>query len=146
MNFFVKKNDGRDKRLNFAIFVVWSINYVLAESLERKVSIPSFSFYRQSADCYSHVFSLIHPVNEFSLKEMRTWGQPMISSWCLCGRCYVWIKRIGGQGSPRFLTPMVESFSTDLLTATKSLLDRAAFRILSNINNHAPQWKYVKRF
>ena len=33
---------------------------------------------------YLYVFSIIHPVDEFSFKEMRTWGQPKISSCCLC--------------------------------------------------------------
>ena len=33
---------------------------------------------------------------------------------------YMCIKRIGGQGSPRFLTPMVKSFSVNLLTALES--------------------------
>ena len=31
---------------------------------------------------YSHVFSFIHPVDEFSLKEMRAWGQSKILSCC----------------------------------------------------------------
>ena len=87
VNFFVKTNDGRDKRLNFAIFVVWSVGYVSAESLEREGSISLSSVYGQSADNYSHVFSPIHPVDEFSFKEMRTWGQPMISSCCLFVTC-----------------------------------------------------------
>ena len=29
-------------------------------------------------DCSSHVFSLMHLVDQFSLKEMRTWGQSKI--------------------------------------------------------------------
>ena len=33
----------------------------------------------------SHTFfSLIDPVDEFSFKEMSMWGQPKISSFCLC--------------------------------------------------------------
>ena len=32
----------------------------------------------QVGDCCSHVFSLMHLVDEFSLKEMRTWGQSKI--------------------------------------------------------------------
>ena len=87
VNFFVRPIDGRDRRLNFAIFAVWSASYVLAESLERKGSISSSSFYGQSVDYYSHVFSLIDPVDVLTFKEMRTWGQPMISSCCLCVRC-----------------------------------------------------------
>ena len=72
MNFFVKISGGRERRINFAIFVVWSVSYVLVESLEREGSISSSSFYGQSADYYSHVFSLIHPLDEFSFKELRT--------------------------------------------------------------------------
>ena len=33
VNVFVKTSDGREKRLNFAIFVVWSVSYVSAKSL-----------------------------------------------------------------------------------------------------------------
>ena len=43
--------------------------------------------YGQSADYYSHIVSFIHPVDEFSFKETRKWGQPVISSSCLCIRC-----------------------------------------------------------
>ena len=87
VNFFVKTNEGRDRWLNFAIFVVWSVSYALAESLEHERSISSSSFYGQLANYFSHVFSLICPVDEFSIKEMRMWGQPMISSCCFCITC-----------------------------------------------------------
>ena len=56
-------------------------------------------------NCYSHVFSLIYQVNEFSIKEMRTWGQS---------------KELGGRGSARYPTPMVKRFSTDCLPAIES--------------------------
>ena len=46
---------------------------------------------------YSHVLSLIHPVDEFSFKEMRTWGQFKISSGCLCVLCES--KELGGRVS-----------------------------------------------
>ena len=42
-----------------------------AKISEHEGSISS-SFYGQLPDYLSHVFSLIHPVDEFSLKEMRT--------------------------------------------------------------------------
>ena len=78
------------------------------------------SFCGRLADYYSHVFSLIHQLllGEFSFKEMRTYSQTKISSCCL----YVWCKsrELGGSGSPRFPTPMVESLSADLLPAIKS--------------------------
>ena len=79
----------------------------------RKGNISPYSFYGQLLDYQSHIFSLIYPVDEFSFKEMRTWGQ--ISSGCL----YVWCKsrELGGRESSKFPTPMVESFSTDLLPA-----------------------------
>ena len=76
-----------ERRRNFAIFVVFSVGYVLAESLEREESILSSSIYGQLADYYSHFFSLIHPVDKFSFREMRTWGQPMISSCYFCVTC-----------------------------------------------------------
>ena len=87
VNIFVKTNGGRDRRPDFDIFVIWSVSYILAESVEHKESISSSSFYGQSADYHLHIFSLIHPVDEFSFWEMRTWGQPMISSCSLCVRC-----------------------------------------------------------
>ena len=70
--FLFKTYDGRDRRLNFAIFVVESVGYVLADSLEREESISSSNIYGQSADNYSHVFTLIHPMDEFFFKDMKT--------------------------------------------------------------------------
>ena len=86
LTFFVKTNDGRDRRLHSATFVVWSVSSFLAQSLERDGNMSS-SFYRQSADYYSHVFSLIHPVDEFPFKEKRSRVQPIIISCCLCVTC-----------------------------------------------------------
>ena len=57
-------------------------------------------------------------MDEFSFKEMKTWSQFKISSCCLCVRCKP--RELGGRGSSRFSTPMVESFSADLLPAIKS--------------------------
>ena len=86
--------------------------------------ILSSSFCGQLADCYSHVFILIHPLDEFSFKQMRMWGQSKISPCCI----YVWCKsrELGGRGSPRFPTQMVEIFFADL-TSYKKLLGRVAF-------------------
>ena len=42
---------------------------------EHEGSISPSSFYGQLPDYWSHVFSLIYPVDEFSFKEMKTWGQ-----------------------------------------------------------------------
>ena len=71
--------------------------------------ILSFSFCGQLANYYSHVFSLIHPLDEFSFQEMRTWVQSKFSY------CYlsVWCKsrELGGRGSPKFPTPMMEIFA-----------------------------------
>ena len=50
----------------------------------------------------SHMsFSFIYPVDEFSLKKMRTWGQFKISSYCF----FVWCKsrELGGSESSKFL-------------------------------------------
>ena len=45
------------------------------------------------------------------------WGQPKISSCCLCVWCK--LKEFGGRGNARFPTSMVESFSADFLAATE---------------------------
>ena len=70
------------------------------------------------ADNYIHVFSLIHPVDRFSFKEMRTRDQSKISSCCLCVWCKP--KELGGRRSIKFPTSMVESFSGDFLPAIES--------------------------
>ena len=88
-------------------------------------------------------FSLIHPVHEFSFKEMSImWGQPKISSCCLCVWCKS--KELGGSPSTRFPTSMVESFSADFVSAVESYWT-VAFRILPNINDGAPVRKYMER-
>ena len=67
-------------------------------------------------------------MDEFSFREMKTWGQSKISSYCVF--C-LWCKsrELGGRGSSRFpsVTPIVETSS-----------GRNTFRILSNINDGAP--------
>ena len=73
---------------------------------ERNIS-PS-SFYGQLPDYYSHAFSLIYPVEEFFLKEMRTCGLSKISCYCFCVWCES--RKSRGRGSSRFscATPVVE--------------------------------------
>ena len=64
-------------------------------------------------------FNLTHPVDEFFFKQMSImWGQPKISSYCLCVWCKS--KELGGRGSTRFPTSIVESFSADFLPAIES--------------------------
>ena len=48
----------------------------------REWSISPFSSYGELPDYLSHVLSLICPVGEFSFKEMKTWSQSKISSYC----------------------------------------------------------------
>ena len=66
---------------------------------------------------YSHVFSLIHPVDEFSSKEMSTWGQFKISSGCTCVWCKS--KELGGRMSAKLPAPMVERLSAEWNLETK---------------------------
>ena len=68
-------------------------------------------------------FNLIHPVDEFSFKEMHMWGKPKTSSCFLCVWCKS--KELGGRGSTRSPTSMVESFSVDFLPAIESYWDWA---------------------
>ena len=55
--------------------------------LEHQGSIWPFSFYRQPPNYWSHTFSLACSVDEFSFKEMRTWGQSKFTSYCICVWC-----------------------------------------------------------
>ena len=48
----------------------------------REGSISLSSFYGQLSDYWSQAFNLIYPVDEFSFKEMKTWGPSKISSYC----------------------------------------------------------------
>ena len=97
-----------------------------AKIAKSEESISPSSFYAQLPNYQSHVFSRIYPMDEFFLKEMKTWGQSKISSYCFC----VWCESIesGGRGSSRFpyVTLVIET-SSDLVT----------FRIPSNINDGA---------
>ena len=42
---------------------------------EREGSILPSNFYGQLPNYFSHIFSLISPVDEFSFKGVKTWGQ-----------------------------------------------------------------------
>ena len=86
------------------------------------VSILSSSFCGQLAYYHSHIFSLIHPLDEFSFKEMRTWGQFKISTCCLCVQCKS--RQLGGRGSPRFPTALD---SRNLIFDTKSCRIKSLF-------------------
>ena len=64
-------------------------------------------------------FSLIHLVDEFSFKKISImWGQPKISSCCLCVWCES--KELGGRGSTRYPISIVESFPADFLPVIES--------------------------
>ena len=96
----------------------------MAKTLECEGSILSSSFCGHLANYYSHVFSLVHRLDEFSFKKMRTWGQSKVSSCCLC----VWCKsrELGDRGS-------LNTIGGNLLhrpsTSYKKAFDRIAFGI-----------------
>ena len=83
-----------------------------AKMPQHEGSISSSSFYGKLPDYQSHVFSLIYPVDEFSLKEMKAGDQSKISSYCFCVWCES--RELEGRGSSRFpcITPVVETFSS----------------------------------
>ena len=58
---------------------------------------------------------------------MRMWGQSKISSCSICD----WFesREMGDRGSPRLPTPMVESFSADLLPAINSYWIESPFKL-----------------
>ena len=88
----------------------------------------------------NHVFTLIHPLDEFSFKEMRTWSQSKISSCCLCVQCKSrGIRRGGGQCNiHQWWRASPQTFQL------QKIIGRVAFRILSNINDGVPLGKYVE--
>ena len=84
-----------------------------------------------SCPTITHTFFAFYQADEFSFKEMRTWGQSKISPSCIC----VWCEsgELGRRRSSRFpcVTPVVETFSSD----------RVTFRIPSNMNDGVPLQK-----
>ena len=106
----------------------WMIVHIASVKIpECKENISPSTFYGQLPNYNSHVFSLIYPVDDFSLKEVRTWGQCKFSFYCSCVWCES--RKSGGKGSSRFpcVNPMVETSS-----------HRVTFRNPSNINDGAP--------
>ena len=117
----------RNKSIRTLYYCWMHMHIALAKISEHKGSVSPSSFYRQQPDYYSHVVSLIYPVNEFSFEEMKTWRHSKISSYCFC----VWweSRELGSRGSWRFpcINPVPEASS-----------DRVTFKTLSNILNGAP--------
>ena len=110
------------------IFVRIFVIIASAKLPAREGRISPSSCYWQLPNYQSHVFCLAYQADEFSFKEMRTWGHSKISYSCVC----VWCEsgELGCNRSSIFpcVTPVVETFSSD----------KATFRIPSNINDGAP--------
>ena len=83
-------------------------------------------------NCYSHVFILMHPVDEFSLKGMRTWGQSMVET-----------KRVRGEMEYKIFNTSDGKLIWRFSSSYRKLLDRVAFKILSNINDGAPPYLFI---
>ena len=82
VTYSLKINDGRYRMPNF---VIRRASYALAKTLECEGSISSTTIW---ATIIHMFFSFIHPVDEFSFKEMSImWAQSKISSCCLCVWC-----------------------------------------------------------
>ena len=83
----------------------------------------------------SHMFfSLIYPVDEFSLKEMRMWGQSKISSYCF----FVWCKsrELEGRRSSRFpcLTAVVGTSSYRVAFRTLKQRRSSSLKTVNGLN------------
>ena len=98
-----------------------------AKTLEREGIFHQPAFV---GNCYSHVFSLLHPLDEFYLKGMRTWSQS--------------IKRIRRQRKYKISNTNGGKLLLRFSSSYKKLLDRFAFRNLSNINDGVLLRKYVE--
>ena len=88
-------------------------------------------------------FSLIHPVDELSFKEMNVWSQPKISSCCLCVWCKS--KELKRQGEYKIPNTNGGKLLRRFSSSYRKLLETVAFRILSNINDGSPLQKHVER-
>ena len=115
INALLKTNDGRDRKPNllymqFGVLAMPRLKLWIVRG-ENLIIQVLWATGRLLFTCFQPYPSIAF------FKEMRTQSQIKISSCCL----YVWCKsrELGGRGSPRFPTPMVESFSTDLLLAIK---------------------------
>ena len=80
-----------------------------AKILEHEASISPFRFQWQPPGYWSQDFSLACQVDEFSFKEMKTWGQFKFISYCIC---LVWIRRTRRQ---EFKIPLCNSSGGNLL-------------------------------
>ena len=71
---FVKSNDGRDRKPNYRMLFEGLVMLQLKSWRVRRSSHHSAIM----GSCYSQVYSLNHPADEFSSKGMKTWGQRKI--------------------------------------------------------------------
>ena len=87
-------------RISFYCFFLFSVNQVhcfglnpgargehlmftaSAKTPEHEVRISPSNLYGQLPNYWSHVWSLIYPVDECSIKEIKMWGQSEISFYC----------------------------------------------------------------
>ena len=74
VKFLLKIKDGRDGRL-FWLFEGLAMLQLKPWSAKGASYHPAIM-----SNYHSHVFSLIHQVDEYYFKEMSTWGQSKISS------------------------------------------------------------------
>ena len=88
-------------------------------------------------------FSLIHPVDEFCFKEMSTIR--VSPRFHLAVFVFGVNQKIGRQGEYKIPIISGRKLLRRFSSSYRKLLDRAAFRILSNVNDGAPLRKYVER-
>ena len=86
------------------------IKYIASAKMpECEGSISQFSFKGQPPNYLSHAFNLACPVDEFSFKEMKTWGPSKFTSYCIC----IWYEseELGARKNLRFpcAIPVVET-------------------------------------
>ena len=103
------------------------VHIASAKNPQCEGSTSPSSFYGKLLEYQSYNFSLIYPVDEFSLKEMRRWGQYKISSYSFCVWCES--RKSGGIESSRF---------SCVISVVGTASDRLTFRIPSNMNDGAP--------
>ena len=138
VNFFVKTNDGRDRRLNFAVFVVWSVGYVLTESLREASHHLKFM---------GNWPTIIHTFLALSTQWIsfpsRKWGRG-VSLWFHLVAFVLRVNQESCAGESKIPNTSGEELLRRPSDSYRKFLDRVTFKILSNINDQAPQWKYLE--
>ena len=134
VNFFVSTDDEGDRRLNFTSleFGVLATFWLNPWSVKEASHHPAFMGNRPTI-----IRTFLALSTQRMSSPLRKGGQPMISSCSLGVRCES--RELGGEaGEFKTVNTNGRELFHRLSFSYRKLLDKVAFRILSNINDGAP--------